>query len=216
MALDKDAMLQLRGNWVYEWAELENVTSRQSVSRVKAFLTSTEDKYRPPFGRTPITVKRSGVIVGTTNTQDFLHDPSGSRRFWTVSVGAINVTLLRQLREQLLAEAVAAYTAGERFWLSDEEEALRDSLAARFFAVDPWEERVLEFAATHDRVRTADVLLQALSIPLDRLTRRDEMRVASILRRSGYQADQARVDGKVTRYWSKGHRAVARDGWDNG
>jgi predicted P-loop ATPase len=125
MALDKDAMLQLRAAWIYEWAELENVTSRQSVSRVKAFLTSTEDKYRPPFGRTPITVKRSGVIVGTTNTQDFLHDPSGSRRFWVVPVGPIQVGLLRQQREQLLAEAVAAHTAREHMWLTEDEESRR-------------------------------------------------------------------------------------------
>ena len=80
---------------------------------MKAFLTSTEDKYRPPFGRTPVTVKRSGVIVGTTNDQDFLHDPSGSRRFWVVPVGAIDTTLLRAQRDQLLAEAVVAHVAGE-------------------------------------------------------------------------------------------------------
>ena len=67
MALDKDALMQLRCSWVYEWAELENVFGRHAVARVKAFLTSTEDKYRPPFGRNTISVKRSGVIVGTTN-----------------------------------------------------------------------------------------------------------------------------------------------------
>jgi predicted P-loop ATPase len=112
MALDKDAMLQLRGAWVYEWSELENVTSRQSVSRVKAFLTSTEDKYRPPFGRTPITVKRSGVSVGSTNNQDFLHDPSGSRRFWVIPISGIDLPRLKAQREQLLAEAVAARQDG--------------------------------------------------------------------------------------------------------
>jgi len=216
MALDKDAMIQLRTTWVYEWAELENVTSRQSVSRVKAFLTSTEDKYRPPFGRTPVTVKRSGVIVGTTNTQDFLHDSSGSRRFWVVPVGAIDTPLLREQREQVLAEAVAAHLAGERYWLTDEEEAGREALAVRFAEVDPWEERVLEFAAQQQRVRTADVLLQALNMTLDRLTKRDEMRVAAILRRGGYHAEQARLDGKVTRYWVKTPRGSVRDGGDNG
>jgi predicted P-loop ATPase len=75
---------------------------------VKAFMTSTEDRYRPPFGRNPVNVKRSGVIVGTTNTQDFLHDPSGSRRFWVIPVGGLEIAQLRQLREQLVAEAVAA------------------------------------------------------------------------------------------------------------
>lgn len=213
MALDKDAMMQLRAAWIYEWAELENVTSRQSVSRVKAFLTSTEDRFRPPFGRTPVTVKRSGVIVGTTNTQDFLHDPSGSRRFWVIPVGAINLPRLRLQREQLLGEAVAAFGAGEHHWLSEEEESRRESLAVRFVEVDPWEERVLEFAAAQGRVRTTDVLLQALQVPLERLTKRDQMRVAAILRRGGYRDEQSRIDGKVTRYWA---RLVPNKGWDGG
>ncbi len=36
-ALDKDALMQLRGAWVYEWAELENVTRNQDVSEVCGF-----------------------------------------------------------------------------------------------------------------------------------------------------------------------------------
>lgn len=214
MGLDKDAMLQLRGAWIYEWAELENVTSRQSVSRVKAFLSSTEDRFRPPFGRTPVTVKRSGVIVGTTNTEDFLHDPSGSRRFWVVPTGTINLKLLKEQREQLLAEAVAAFDAQEPHWLSDEEEAQREALAARFAEFDPWEDRVLEFAAAQKLVRTPDVLLQALQIPMDRVAKPHQMRVAAILRRAGYRDEQARIAGKVTRYWTK-PTAKGRDGGDD-
>jgi len=215
MGLDKDAMLQLRGAWIYEWAELENVTSRQSVSRVKAFLTSTEDRYRPPFGRNPVTVKRSGVIVGTTNTRDFLHDPSGSRRFWVVPVGPIDVERHLQQREQLLAEAVVACQAGERHWLSEDEEMRREALAARFVEVDPWEERVLEFAAAQDRVRVPDVLQQGLSVLIDRMGKREQMRVAAILRRAGYHDEQTRIDGKVTRYWVRPTQQ-GRDGGDDG
>jgi len=216
MVLDKDAMLQLRAAWIYEWSELENVTSRQSVSRVKAFLSSTEDRFRPPYARTPVTVKRSGVIVATTNTQDFLHDPSGSRRFWVIPVGTIDIVRLREQREQLLAEAVAAFEAGEPHWLSEDEEAQREALAARFVEVDPWEESVLEFAAEQDRVRTSEVLRRALHVPMERLSRRDEMRVAAILRRAGYRDEQSRIDGKVTRYWARPILKKGRDGGDNG
>jgi predicted P-loop ATPase len=204
MALDKDALMQLRGAWIYEWAELENVMGRHAVARVKAFLTSTEDKYRPPFGRTPITVRRSGVIVGTTNNEDFLHDPTGSRRFWVVPVGTIDLARLRADRDQLLAEAVAAFRANERRWLSEEEEERsREALSQRFVETDPWEARVLEFAERQEHVRTADVLLQALDVPIDKLTRRDEMRIASILRRSGYEPRRSRLGGRPERYWSR-------------
>lgn len=215
MALDKDAMMQLRGAWIYEWAELD-VMGRQSVTRVKAFLSSTEDKFRPPFGRTPATVPRGGVIVGTTNNQDFLHDPSGSRRFWVVSVGMIDVGLLRAQREQLLAEAVAAHLSGERYWLEEEEERRREALAIRFADSDPWEDRVLEFAVAQKRVRPEDVLLQALNVPMDRLTKQNEMRVAAILRRAGHVRVQARVNGRVTRFWVKPENSNGGYGGDGG
>ncbi|HVW29485.1 MAG TPA: VapE domain-containing protein [Polyangiaceae bacterium] len=201
MALDKDALMQLRGAWIYEWAELENVTGRHAMSRVKAFVTSPEDKFRPPFARMPITVRRSGVIVGTTNSDDFLHDPTGHRRFWIVPVGRIDVERLRAEREQLLGEAVVAHRADERWWLDDDEEERRKSIAARFVDSDPWEERVLEYARQQEAVRTSDVLMQALDVTIDRLTRHDEMRVANILRRAGYESRRARSGAWRGRLW---------------
>ncbi len=147
------------------------------------------------------TVKRSGVIVGTTNNDDFLHDPTGSRRFWVIPIGRIDSVLLQAQRDQLLAEAVTFYRASERYWLDDAEEKQRQSLAEMFIETDPWDARVLEFAAAQVRVRLHDVLCQALSIPLEKMTRRDEMRVANILKRGGYQSEQRRIDGKPTRYW---------------
>jgi predicted P-loop ATPase len=182
---------------------------------VKAFLTSTEDKYRPPFGRTPITVKRSGVIVGSTNNQDFLHDPSGSRRFWVVPIGGVDLALLKAQRAQLLAEAVAARHAGEAHWLTDEEEACRAALATRFTETDPWEQRVLEFATAHGRVRTVDVLTQGLDMPLDRVGRREEMRVTGILKRAGYESRHGRPSGGGTvRYWVDPTKSEGRHGRD--
>jgi predicted P-loop ATPase len=203
MALDKDAMMQLRGAWIYEWAELENVTRRQEVARVKAFLTSREDKYRPPFGRAPVSVKRSGVIVGTTNREDFLCDPSGSRRFWVIPVRGVDLERLRSCREQLLAEAVAAYRSGEPWWLSESEEVRRAELAARFADADPWDEDVLAYAERTDAVRTRDVLVDVLGVTLERIDRRADMRVANILRRHGFTPRQFRMDGRKGRFWCK-------------
>lgn len=174
---------------------------RYAFARVKAFLTSTEDKYRPPFGRHTVTVKRSGVIVGTTNNYEFLHDPTGSRRFLVLPIAGVDVEKLREWRDQLLAEAVELHRLGERYWLDDAEEAQRQELATRFIETDPWDDRVLEFAAAQERVRVQEVLLQGMGMTLDKLGRRDQMRVANILRRHGYEPEQRRVAGKTTRYW---------------
>ena len=58
-------------------------------------------------------------FAGTTNIQDYLADDTGGRRFWPVSVGAINFEKLRQDRDQLWAEAVYLYERPDaRWWLS--------------------------------------------------------------------------------------------------
>ncbi len=195
--------MQLRGAWIYEWAELENVMGRHAVAKVKAFLTSTDDKYRPPFGRTAMTVKRSGVIVGTTNMDDFLHDPTGSRRFWVVPIGGVDLQRVRRDRDQLVAEAAAAFGNGERHWLSEAEEERREGLAERFAETDPWEEPVLRFAENHELVRMVDMLEESLGLTVDKHEKRHEMRVAAILRRNGFCRTQLRVDGVSQRVWTR-------------
>jgi predicted P-loop ATPase len=201
MPLDKDGMMQMAGAWISEWAELENVIGRNTISKVKAFLTSVSDRFRPPFGRNPITIKRSGVIVGSTNLQDFLSDPTGSRRFWVIPAGMVNLVLLREWREQLLAEAVHLFGKNERHWLSDEEEAQRRDFVSQFTDTDVWEERVLGYASHRPHVRIAEVLQHALDIPVDRQERKQQYRVTAILRRAGFEPDQVRIDGVKQRIW---------------
>lgn len=53
----KDAAQQMLGTWIIEIAELDAI-SRAEVSRIKAFLTRTTDRYRPPYERYIVTVPR--------------------------------------------------------------------------------------------------------------------------------------------------------------
>src|SRR3954470_4414477 len=45
----KDAAMQTRGAWLIEIAELDSM-SRAEVSRVKAFVSRSTDRFRPPYG----------------------------------------------------------------------------------------------------------------------------------------------------------------------
>lgn len=203
MALDKDGLMQLGGSWLYEWGELENMFGRNTTSRIKQFITSDRDKFRPPFGRAPITVLRTSIIVGTTNLDSFLHDATGSRRFWVVPVAAVNLALAREWREQLLAEAVVAFRTGEQHWLTDDEERARQEFVAQFNETDPWEEPVLRYAEQQPHVRIPDVLHDVLNIALERQARREEQRVAAILRRAGWEPAQRRIKGNKQRLWER-------------
>lgn len=53
----KDAALQIRGVWILEVAELDSL-SRSAVASIKAFMSRTADRFRPPFGKRVIECPR--------------------------------------------------------------------------------------------------------------------------------------------------------------
>ncbi|HEY2528179.1 MAG TPA: virulence-associated E family protein, partial [Xanthobacteraceae bacterium] len=104
----KDAAMQTRGIWGIEISELDAMT-RGEVSKIKAFVSRTTDRFRPPYGKRVIESKRSCVFVGSTNSDDYLKDASGARRFQPVDLGVtgdIDIEGLRRDRDLLWAEAV--------------------------------------------------------------------------------------------------------------
>ena len=134
----KDGYEALRGGWLIEIAELAGMGGKD-VERLKAFFSSPEDVYRPPYGRKPVRRKRSCVFIGTTNDRDFLKDATGSRRFWCVTVGDIDIEALSADVDQLWGEAAHAALQGEPWWLTDEEALLAEAEAEKHISIDPWE-----------------------------------------------------------------------------
>lgn len=122
----KDAALQLCGRWFVELAELAALR-RSEIEGVKAFITRPTDVFRPPYGRRPVAVPRQSVFIATTNETHYLRDPTGNRRFWPVSCGAIDIDSLERDRDQLYAEAVAAYRVGTAWHLIGGQAVLADA-----------------------------------------------------------------------------------------
>lgn len=203
---NKDAYLLLRRVWILEWSELESMQRARDAGAVKAFISTRVDTFRPPYGKRYIDAKRHCVIVGTTNDEEILADPTGNRRYWIVQVGPrLDLEKLRQWRDQLWAEAVAAFRAGEPWWLDAEEAALLAQAQARYERRDPWDAAVLDFVEGRGLlapVTTADVLEKAIAKPAGQWTSGDQRRVASILKRAGYDLDRVRGDdGRRFRAW---------------
>ena len=84
----KDAAMQLEGVWLIEVSELDAM-SRSEVGRIKAFVSRTADRYRPPYGSRVVEQLRSCVFWGTTNSETYLQDETGARRFWPIKVGPL-------------------------------------------------------------------------------------------------------------------------------
>lgn len=101
---DKDTTRRCTSAWIVELGELET-TLRSDLERLKAFITAERDEYRLPYGRADQIQARRTSLIATCNTERFLIDPTGSRRFWTVPVEKIDLDRLAEFDSlQLWAE----------------------------------------------------------------------------------------------------------------
>lgn len=118
----KDGMEQLEGLWAYELSEM-TAFRRADNEQVKAFFSSTVDRFRGAYGKYVQPHPRQCVIFCTTNKRQYLYDLTGNRRFWPMWISQpILIEWLRKYRAQLFAEAVLAYKRGDRYYPSREEE----------------------------------------------------------------------------------------------
>ncbi|RWG07543.1 VapE domain-containing protein [Mesorhizobium sp.] len=182
----KDASQHLRGKWLIEVAEMHAV-NKAEANALKSFLTRSEERYRPPYGRYEVHEPRQAVFIGTTNETEYLRDATGARRFWPVRVGSIDTDALSDDRDQLFAEAYARYQRGDKWWPEADFEArvMRQEQEERFEA-DPWEEPVRGYLADKDRVTTTEVALNGLMVMTGGLGMSDQRRLGTIMRRLGW------------------------------
>jgi predicted P-loop ATPase len=208
----KDALIQFAGKWLVELSELQGTKGTENA-RLKAFLSCRVDNYRPPYGRVAQDFPRSVVFAGTINESEYLKDPTGARRYWCFECGTIKLDALKNDRDQLWAEAVHAFRAGEKWYLEDAEiiKAAQEEQEARRIQ-DPWESPIANFLENRETT-TVDSVLSHLEQPPGgsgipgggrarpkiARTKTDQMRVAEILRILGWE--KKRLGHARTRSW---------------
>jgi predicted P-loop ATPase len=219
----KDAAMETRGVWIIEVAELDTM-GRAEVSTVKAFMSRTQDRFRPPYGKRLVDLPRQCVFAGSVNPEGgYLKDPTGGRRFWPVVCSMIDLDALQRDRDQLWAEARDRFRRGEPWWLESRElDALAAEEQAERYQGDAWDEPIEAYleneidwlengygerkpyrrprsAPLHD-VSVAEVMERALGIEKARWTQADQNRVVRSLVSMGFKQTRARKGG---------HRATA-------
>ena len=102
--------------------EFDKITQRQQI--VLKYLVSTSDlKYRPPYGAAYSSHRRYASFIGTTNEPMPLNDPTGSRRFICVTVEG-NIDFMTPIEYgQLYAQLKYEIEQQQRYFLTKEEEA---------------------------------------------------------------------------------------------
>jgi predicted P-loop ATPase len=169
-----------------EVAEM-SALDKADAAALKAFVTRDTERYRPSYGRKEVIEPRQSVFIGTTNKQAYLRDETGGRRFWPVLVGIIDIEALKRDRDQLFAEAVHRFKAGERWWPDKdfEREHIKPQQDERYES-DAWEEKIHGFLTAVSTATIGEVAKKALFIEMPRLGTAEQRRIAAALERLGW------------------------------
>lgn len=118
---DKSGAEKLQGFWVVEIGELAGM-KKADIEKVKAFLSTSDDKYRPSYGRVVESHPRQCIIIATVNGErGYLRDITGNRRFWIIKVHQKKQkktwNFTEEYRQQFWAEAKEIWKSGEKLYL---------------------------------------------------------------------------------------------------
>lgn len=205
---NKDSMSALRGKMLYEFSEMGSVAKAEATKQ-KSFLSRQVDEYRPVYGRREIRVPRQLVFAGTTNEWEWNKDPTGGRRFWPIEVTTqIDIDGLREVRDQLFAEAVERVNAGQRYWpTQDEQERLFDKEQLKRTITESFVDGIEDWV--HQRsILLKDqeftlymVATECLGMDASKISRDIQTRIGNALR----QLDCKRVEKRNSehRFWYK-------------
>lgn len=144
----KEAMENIQGVWIMEAGELAGL-KRAEVEVVKHFFSKQYDEFRPAYGRNVVKYYRQSIFIASSNTDDFLQDQTGGRRFWPVRVGfgAPGIFKCMTAKEVKLiwAEAVEAWAADESLHLTPEIEVLARAVQTEHTEKDGWEDLIRDY-----------------------------------------------------------------------
>jgi putative DNA primase/helicase len=123
---------KIQNKWLVELAELSGMRKAE-METVKGFITRQADNCRMAYGRDTETIPRHSILVGTTNSDGFLKDITGNKRFLVVKV---NKRLQDDLdRDQIWAE-VMTYWKTEEIRLSAQIRILAERAANEAMETD--------------------------------------------------------------------------------
>lgn len=207
---DKEGLEMIQGVWIVEMAELDSFNKAESTT-AKSFFSRSKDRFRLPYGHRTVMFSRSCIFAGTTNQSEYFSDKTGNRRYWPVMCRDYDRAALVGVRDQLLAEAVHRYKAGERFWPNREEEELFRGEQDQREKIDPWLEKIESWMGSlvKDWVTVSEILGDCLKIDYGRM---DAHVMATRVGHALNKITAVDMDGKHYRWARKEDRSKTKCG----
>jgi hypothetical protein len=191
---DKDSYVRLIEKFLWEVSELGATMRRADVEALKAFITKRTVTVRRSYGRYDTHRPAMASLIGTVNNEGgFLHDTSGNRRYLTLTLRHIDWSYSTKCDpNQVWAEAVALYRAGEPWRLAPSEQLIRDEINEQYQTADPIEDAMRRYFVIEpdDPPHTGDWMTAAAILDVMhehgfRKDKRTSMEIASAAKRMG-------------------------------
>lgn len=139
---DKDSVRQCVSNWLVELGELDATFRKADIAALKSFLTKDRDVLRRAYAKKDSEYVRRTVFFASVNPREFLHDPTGNRRYWTIECEDIDHSHDLDM-QQVWAQVKTMYDQGEGWYLSAAEVMALNDHNKQFEIVDPIAELIL-------------------------------------------------------------------------
>ena len=181
---DKDSVMSAASHWIVELGELDATFKKADLAQLKAFITKSTDTLRRPFARKDSVFPRRTVFAGTVNDYEFLHDPTGNRRFWPIDAQAITFDPSIDY-QQLWAQAKFWYDSGEVWYLNNAEVQVLNQYSETFMISDPDVEALLNHYPFAGCTHWKEKLMKdiCIDISIDKPTKPQTMRLAAAIKK---------------------------------
>lgn len=192
---DRDSKMACIRNWLVELGELDATFRKADIANLKAFITQDRDVMRRAYARTESEFARRTVFFASVNPKEYLHDPTGNRRFWTIEANEIDHSHSIDM-QQVWAEVHAMYQNGDGWFLSGDEMDLLNQHNSDFETADPIEMMIREKfdfnLPCHRKLTVMEILKE---IGIEKPSRRELNECGTAIRRVT-KSDGRRSNGK--------------------
>lgn len=178
---NKDSIIGLSRFWIVELGELDATLNKTDIAHLKSFITNNVDYVRVPWGRKETNFIRRTSYIATVNSENFLIDDTGNRRWWTVSCGNIDYDHKIDM-QQVWAEARMMQLKGDLTHLSSNVQVLLNEHNKKHEFIDPLKELLLtnyDWSVHRRREMTTTEIL--LEIGRQHPTKGDAMKMSKLL-----------------------------------
>ena len=119
---EKDTLTYIGQNLIVNIDDQLKALNKRDENELKNLITCPMVKYRMPYDKYVEEHPHLASFVASVNGNDFLTDPTGSRRFLPFEVLSIDIERAKAISvDNVYAEAKALLKSGFRYWFDDDE-----------------------------------------------------------------------------------------------